>query len=101
MASVLRSSLRWRALTPRISATTIAARPITTTSHTSSATAAAAASGSDSSSNQPYFPNEPSGPHVQTAIPGPKSQKAIKNLDRVFDTRSLNMLANYEKSLGN
>ena len=38
---------------------------------------------------------------VQTAIPGPKSQAAIKDLDRVFDTRNLNMLTDYTQSYGN
>ncbi|TVY75781.1 4-aminobutyrate aminotransferase [Lachnellula suecica] len=54
-----------------------------------------------SSAEQPFFTNEPSGPTVKTAIPGPESQKAIAELDKVFDTRSLNMLANYQKSFGN
>lgn len=48
-----------------------------------------------------FFPDEPSGPVVRTAIPGPESIKAIKHLDKVFDTRSLNMLADYRKSYGN
>ncbi|KAK5174837.1 4-aminobutyrate transaminase, partial [Cryomyces antarcticus] len=34
-------------------------------------------------------------------IPGPKSVEAIKHLDKVFDTRSLNMMANYQNSYGN
>lgn len=38
---------------------------------------------------------------MKTAIPGPESKKAIAELDSVFDTRSLNMLANYQKSVGN
>jgi 4-aminobutyrate aminotransferase/(S)-3-amino-2-methylpropionate transaminase len=63
--------------------------------------AAAAAIKSTPSGAAPFFPNEPSGPTVKTAIPGPQSKKAIEELDRVFDTRSLNMLANYQKSLGN
>lgn len=50
---------------------------------------------------QPFFAQEADGPVVKTAIPGPISQKAIKDLDRVFDTRSLNMIANYQKSFGN
>ncbi|KAM5444669.1 4-aminobutyrate transaminase [Microsporum ferrugineum] len=48
-----------------------------------------------------FFSNEPAGPTVKTAIPGPKSKEAITQLDRVFDTRSLNMLVDYEKSTGN
>jgi 4-aminobutyrate aminotransferase/(S)-3-amino-2-methylpropionate transaminase len=63
-----------------------------------SATAAAKAV---SSSDKPYFPAEPAGPVVKTAIPGPESKKAIAELDKVFETRSLNMLANYQKSIGN
>lgn len=47
------------------------------------------------------FPNEPSGPTVKTAIPGPLSQTYIKDLHEVFDTRSLNMLTDYTKSIGN
>lgn len=50
---------------------------------------------------EPFFPNEPSGPTVQTEIPGPLQKKAIAELDKVFDTRSLNMLADYTKSVGN
>lgn len=50
---------------------------------------------------QPYFPDEPTGPVIRTEIPGPKSKEAIKELDRVFDTRSLNMMANYQNSFGN
>ncbi|RPB04847.1 4-aminobutyrate aminotransferase [Choiromyces venosus 120613-1] len=49
----------------------------------------------------PYFNNEPSKPVVMTSIPGPVSKKAIEELDSVFDTRSLNMICNYEKSVGN
>ncbi|EGD87832.1 4-aminobutyrate aminotransferase [Trichophyton rubrum D6] len=48
-----------------------------------------------------FFTNEPAGPTVKTAIPGPKSKEAISQLDRVFDTRSLNMLVDYQKSTGN
>jgi 4-aminobutyrate aminotransferase/(S)-3-amino-2-methylpropionate transaminase len=65
------------------------------------ATATAAASAPETSSEESFFPNEPSGPIVKTAIPGPKSQKIIKDLDTVFDTRSLNMVADYRHSAGN
>jgi 4-aminobutyrate aminotransferase/(S)-3-amino-2-methylpropionate transaminase len=63
--------------------------------------AAAAAKQSQPSGEQPFFPDEPAGPIVKTAIPGPQSKKAIGELDKVFDTRSLNMIANYQKSFGN
>lgn len=52
-------------------------------------------------SAQPFFANEPKAPSVQTAVPGPKNQAAAKELSEVFDTRSLNLLADYEKSIGN
>ncbi|TID19909.1 4-aminobutyrate aminotransferase [Venturia nashicola] len=47
------------------------------------------------------FHGEPTGPVVKTQIPGPKSAKAIERLTRVFDTRSLNMIADYKESRGN
>ena len=50
---------------------------------------------------QSLFPDEPAGPTIRTAIPGPESKKAIAHLDTVFDTRSLNMMANYQNSFGN
>jgi 4-aminobutyrate aminotransferase/(S)-3-amino-2-methylpropionate transaminase len=53
------------------------------------------------STDAPFFPDEPSGPVLKTAFPGPQQKKAIEELDKVFDTRSLNMLANYQKSYGN
>ncbi|KAF7532073.1 hypothetical protein G7054_g8283 [Neopestalotiopsis clavispora] len=48
-----------------------------------------------------YYQGEAEKPVVKTDIPGPKSQEAITKLDTVFDTRSLNMLADYTKSFGN
>ncbi|TGJ82001.1 hypothetical protein E0Z10_g6763 [Xylaria hypoxylon] len=48
-----------------------------------------------------FYSGEPEGPVLKTDIPGPKSQEAIAKLDKVFDTRSLNMLADYTKSTGN
>jgi 4-aminobutyrate aminotransferase/(S)-3-amino-2-methylpropionate transaminase len=53
------------------------------------------------SSEQPFFPDEPAEPIVQTAIPGPNSTKAIERLSKVFDTRSLNMMTDFQKSYGN
>lgn len=51
--------------------------------------------------DQSFFPNEPDAPYVRTAIPGPQAKKAIQNLDRVFDTRTVSLLANYNDSVGN
>lgn len=48
-----------------------------------------------------FFPNEPKGPTVKSSIPGPKTKPLIDSLKRVFDTQNLNMMANYEKSIGN
>ena len=50
---------------------------------------------------QPFFPDEPTGPMIRTAIPGPESKKAIAELDKIFETRSLNMMTNYQNSYGN
>lgn len=44
---------------------------------------------------------EPSAPSVKTEIPGPKAKEQIADLDKVFDTRSLNMLTDYTQSIGN
>lgn len=49
----------------------------------------------------PFYAWEPEGPLVKTEIPGPKAKAAIAELNEVFDTRSLNMLTDYEKSAGN
>ncbi|KAL1878812.1 hypothetical protein VTK73DRAFT_7465 [Phialemonium thermophilum] len=49
----------------------------------------------------PYYAWEPEGPSLKTEIPGPKSKEAIAKLDKVFDTRSLNMVTDYQKSSGN
>ncbi|OQE14894.1 hypothetical protein PENSTE_c032G07568 [Penicillium steckii] len=50
---------------------------------------------------KPYFPNEPAAPSLSTAIPGPKNKAAAADLDEVFDVRSLNMLTDYQQSIGN
>lgn len=48
-----------------------------------------------------FYSGEPEGPVVKTEIPGPEAKKYIARLDKVFDTRSFNMLADYTKSQGN
>lgn len=65
------------------------------------ATAAAVKSSQSATTSKAIFPDEPSGPIIKTEIPGPQSKKAIEDLHKVFDTRSLNMLADYQKSHGN
>ncbi|KAK5702921.1 4-aminobutyrate transaminase [Elasticomyces elasticus] len=102
MASILRTAAR---LQPTLLRTTV--RPVTRRTMASAttpkkATAAAMQQSSHSEmSEQPYFPDEPARPIVRTQIPGPESKKAIAALDKVFDTRSLNMMANYQNSFGN
>ncbi|KAH6642530.1 aminotransferase class-III-domain-containing protein [Boeremia exigua] len=63
--------------------------------------AAAAAAVPTDAGEQAFFPDEPSQPIVKTQIPGPKSKAAIERLSKVTDTRSLNMMANYQQSYGN
>ena len=83
MASVLRCSPKLRA-----AARVPAARALSTTARLRAA-------------EKSYFPNEPAAPSVSTAIPGPKNKAAALELDEVFDVRSLNMLTDYTKSIGN
>ena len=104
MASLLRSS-------PRLTVSSIrnVARPayragtraLASKTDSKQATAAAYATPISQAIDQPYFPNEPEAPQIRTEIPGPKAKQAIIDLDKVFDTRSLNMMANYHNSLGN
>lgn len=48
-----------------------------------------------------FFPSEPSAPIIHTAIPGPNGKAAVEELEKVFETRSLNMMADYKASVGN
>lgn len=52
-------------------------------------------------SSKSFFPNEPEAPTVQSVVPGPNGNKAIAELSQVFDTRSVNFLSDYTKSVGN
>lgn len=54
-----------------------------------------------SSKMSSFYQWEPEAPVVKTEIPGPKAKEAIAKLDKVFDTRSLNMLTDFTKSQGN
>lgn len=62
---------------------------------------AAAAGSMRLASTKAFFPNEPAKPTVKTQVPGPEGNKAIKELGEVFDNRSVNLLADYSKSVGN
>ena len=50
---------------------------------------------------QPFHAGEPDAPRVATSIPGPKSAKLVEDLETIFDVRSLQMMADYDKSSGN
>ncbi|KAH0215731.1 4-aminobutyrate aminotransferase, partial [Aureobasidium melanogenum] len=105
MASLLRSTSRLAGLSLRRTAIRptfqVTSRTLATQTDRKQATAAAATASVPDAFEQPFFPDEPQGPIVRTAIPGPKSKAAIKQLDKVFDTRSLNMMGNYQDSFGN
>ncbi|KAH9845600.1 4-aminobutyrate aminotransferase [Teratosphaeria destructans] len=101
MASFMRSAGR---LQPAMLCSTL--RPLTRsmasqTKPNNASAAAAIRSAVSDAGEQPFFPDEPTGPVVRTEIPGPRSKAAIAQLDKVFDTRSLNMMANYQDSFGN
>lgn len=48
-----------------------------------------------------FFPNEPSEPAVKTQIPGPQSRALLEDLGTVFDTNNVNMITDFENSVGN
>ncbi|MCJ1449112.1 MAG: 4-aminobutyrate transaminase [Stictis urceolatum] len=77
------------------------ARRITSSSRPAASAAAATAHHDPVDTAAPFFSNEARGPAVKTSLPGPRSQQIIKELDQVFDTRSLNMLGDYTESFGN
>ncbi|KAF1990589.1 hypothetical protein K402DRAFT_400786 [Aulographum hederae CBS 113979] len=103
MASLLRSTSQIRPLVSQntFRITYIQTARLTAPSQSKKATAAAAVASDNEPLNQAFFPDEPAGPTVKTSIPGPKSVEAIRRLNNVFDTRSLNMMANYQNSYGN
>ncbi|KAL8980415.1 MAG: hypothetical protein Q9177_005889 [Variospora cf. flavescens] len=78
-----------------------APRYVSSTSKQAATVAAASAHETPPYMGHAFIPDEPMAPRVVTAIPGPESKKAIARLDRVFDVRSLNMMANYRNSFGN
>jgi 4-aminobutyrate aminotransferase/(S)-3-amino-2-methylpropionate transaminase len=97
MASFARTAGRLRAPAFRTNARVASRATIAPQRRHASAAAAAVVD----SSEQSFFPDEPRQPTVKTQIPGPESKKAIERLSQVFDTRSLNMMADYSQSYGN
>jgi 4-aminobutyrate aminotransferase / (S)-3-amino-2-methylpropionate transaminase len=79
----------------------IAVRSITTTPRSAAGAAAATMAHGATTADSPFFPNEPKGPAVKTAIPGPEARAAAQELDKIFDIQSMNMMANYQNSIGN
>lgn len=52
--------------------------------------------------SKPFHKDEPAGPVLKTeSIPGPESSRCIDELNKSFETRSVNMVVDYTKSLGN
>ncbi|KAK3046661.1 4-aminobutyrate transaminase [Extremus antarcticus] len=104
MASLLRNAARMQPTITRAIRTQapMARRSMASQTPPRNATAAAMAQAPESSGyEQPFFPDEPTGPMIRTEIPGPESKKAIIELDKIFETRSLNMMTNYQNSYGN
>lgn len=46
-------------------------------------------------------PNQPDGPSVKTDIPGPRSKQLLAELNQIQLASSIQLFANYEKSIGN
>ncbi|XP_066251795.1 4-aminobutyrate aminotransferase, mitochondrial [Euwallacea similis] len=47
-------------------------------------------------------PGEPKEPHISTsAVPGPKSQQLLQDLNTINQSSSVQLFANYDKSIGN
>ncbi|KEF61196.1 4-aminobutyrate aminotransferase [Exophiala aquamarina CBS 119918] len=106
MASFLRTASSLRSATRLAAPSTYSLKSIQTRTLASATNSRAAATATAhsleaSTGEAPFFADEPVGPNVITAIPGPKSKKAVEELHKVFDTRSLNMMANYQHSYGN
>jgi 4-aminobutyrate aminotransferase/(S)-3-amino-2-methylpropionate transaminase len=99
MAALLRTVGRTRSALPRsIVRPTSRIVPIASARRYASAAASAVAAVND---EQAFFPDEPQAPILKTQIPGPESTRATERLSKVFDTQSLNMMANYQQSYGN
>lgn len=48
-----------------------------------------------------YFANEPTRPVIVTNIPGPAAKRTLSEIDKVFDTNNVNMVTDFDKSVGN
>jgi len=102
MASLFRTVARTQATRTSLQFKTLSSRPshIKTSQIARCISQSATKKASLEAVSYSQFPNEPQ-PMMQTEFPGPKSKAAIKELDELFDTRSLNMICDYDKSYGN
>ena len=48
-----------------------------------------------------YIAGEPAGPKILTKIPGPAALQAKEEMSKLQDTRAVNMMVDYDKSIGN
>ena len=97
MAALLRLSSRLRSIHQPTNI-----RFITTAAGSATNSAATIKSEAINSSGRTIFQHEPAAPHVNDPLAlGHKSKAYIKELDEVFDTRSMNMMVDYTKSIGN
>ena len=56
---------------------------------------------SDKGENIEGLENEPKGPIIKTAVPGPKSQEMYSDLNKLVNAGAVTFFADYEKSTGN
>lgn len=47
------------------------------------------------------FVSEPTAPSIRTAVPGPATHRIKEDLDAVIDARTVQMVIDYDKSIGN
>lgn len=47
------------------------------------------------------FVSEPTAPSIRTAVPGPATHRIKEDLDVVIDARTVQMVIDYDKSIGN
>ncbi|KAK4931144.1 4-aminobutyrate transaminase, partial [Elasticomyces elasticus] len=100
MAFLCRTALRQQSFRPFLSHSQ-PLRRLASATKPLKATAAAIQEVSHDDASTSFFPGEYPGPSLKTSLPGPQTKSAMLELHQVFDTRSLNMVADYRKSFGN
>lgn len=51
--------------------------------------------------SESYFPEEPTGPAMKTAVPGPETKSKLAQLSTVYDTKAAFFVTDFYNSLGN